>query len=178
MTHAHTERLIDAWRLSRGDRRLPPRTDLSPAVLGSLLPQVFILGEDEATGAWRLRLAGGFVNDLFGRDLRGEAFLSLWSAAGRAEVSAALERARIGAEPLVLKTLALAQDGRSLGLELTLAPATGPTEAPDRVVGLVQPTGMVARLAGGAVAELHLAGASVGQPRASLRLVVDNTVAG
>ncbi len=177
MAHAHTERLIDAWRLSRGDRRLPTRTDISPAVLGPLLPQVFILGQDEATGEWRLRLAGGFVNDLFGRDLRAAAFLTLWSPGDRAAVSAALEQARLGAEPVVLKSLALALDGRSLGLELTLAPATGPTDEPDRIVGLVQPTGMVARLAGGAVAELHLAGASVGQPRPGLRLVVDNTAA-
>lgn len=175
MAHAHTERLIDAWRLSRGDRRLPTRTDISPAVLGPLLPQVFILGEDEASGEWRLRLAGGFVNDLFGRDLRGGAFLTLWAASDRAAVSAALEKARLGAEPVVLKSLALALDGRSLGLELTLAPATGPTEEADRIVGLVQPTGMVARLAGGVVAELHLAGASVGHPRTPLRLVVDNT---
>lgn len=182
MIHAHTERLIDAWRLSRGDRRLPPRTDISPAVLGPLLPQVFILGEEGASPdrpAWRLRLSGGFVNDLFDRDLRGADFLSLWAPGDRAEVAASLERARTGAEPVVLKSLALGADGRSLGLELTLAPATGPTEAADRVVGLVQPTGMVARLGGGAVSELHLAGPTPANrpvsPTSGPRLVVDNT---
>ena len=175
MTHAHTKRLIETWRSSRGDRRLPPRVDISPAALGPLLPQVFILGETGADDGWRFRLAGGFVNDLFARDLRGASFLSLFGAPDRAGVEAALHRARASAEPVVLKVLARGGDGRVLGLELTLAPATGPTEAADRILGLVQPTSAMGRLAGAPVTRLHLAGSDAAPAPSRLRLVVDNT---
>lgn len=179
MAHAHTERLLDAWRLSRGDRWLPSRSEISPALLGPLLPQVFILGEAEADGAWRFRLSGGFVNDLHGRELRGERFLDLWAPADRAKAAAALERARTGGEPVVLKAVGVAMQDRRLGLELTLAPATGPTEAPDRIVGLLQPTSMVARLGERTLHELRLAPPPGAAPRDDaaprLRLVVDNT---
>lgn len=173
MAHAHTQRMIDAWRHSRGGRRLPARAELTPELLGSLLPQVFVLGLAE-DGAWRFRLAGGFVGDLWGRELRGERFLDLWSATDRADALGALDRAREAGDPAVLKALALSVEGRALGVEVTLAPATGPTLAPDRVMGLMQPTGMVARLGGAPVRELRLAGREA-PPRPALRLVVDNT---
>lgn len=176
MFHAHTDRVLDEWRLRRGPgRRMPARTELSPVLFGPLLPQMFILAEDGA-GGWSFRLAGGFLNDLHGRELRGTSFPHLWAARDRRRVHQALDAARLAAEPRVLGCRGETADGASVALELTLAPVTGPTEAPDRVLGLYQPVSMLARLMGEPVAVLRLTDARPGDhPPAGLRLVVDNT---
>ena len=73
MPHAHTDRLLDAWRRRRpAGRVLPERTALSPLLFGALLPQMFVLAEVD--GAWRFRTAGALLDDLHGRALAGAAF--------------------------------------------------------------------------------------------------------
>lgn len=175
MTHAHTRRLIDEWRRQRAGRRLPARTRMTAAAFGPLLPQVFILGRE--AGAWRFRLAGGFLHDLHGRELRGSAFGELWTNLGRAGALRALDRAVAEAEPVTLHARAEVDARRWLGLEVTLAPLTGPTDAPDRLIGLHQPTSMAARLEGAAAPLLRLLAigeAADAGPSPGLRLVVDN----
>lgn len=176
MTHAHTRRLIEEWRRQRAGRRLPARTRMTAAAFGSLLPQVFILGRE--AGGWRFRLAGGFLHDLHGRELRGSTFVELWTGLGRAGVLRALERTVAEAEPVVLHARAEADARRWLGLEVTLAPLTGPTEAPDRIIGLHQPTSLTTRLEGEVAPLLRLLAigeAADAEPAPGLRLVVDNT---
>ena len=177
MFHAHTDRMIDEWRQRRGaGRRLPARTELSPVLFGALLPQMFVLADEGARG-WRFRLAGGFLVDLHGRELRGEAFADLWRSDDRAAVRSALAKARRAAEPQVLGVRGETCEGDGLALEVTLAPVTGPTEAPDRVLGLYQPVSMMARLLGRPLEALTLTGGGALRRPGGPRLVVDNTVA-
>lgn len=150
-------------------------------LFGPLLPQLFILGEEEATAGWSFRLAGGFLNDLHGRELRHSPYLDLWSNRDRPHVAAAIDVARRAAQPVILSARGYADAERHVGLEIMLAPLTGPTDTPNRVLGLYQPVSMTARLQGAAVERLVLEGvegapgAEPAQRRASLRLVVDNT---
>ncbi len=178
MFHAHTDRVLDEWRRHRSGRDMPARTELSPALFGALLPQMFVLADD--VDAWRVRLAGGFLTDLYGRELKGDAFAKLWAAPDRAAVRRALDAARRTAEPRVLCGRAVTSAGASVMLEVLLAPVTGPTGEPDRVLGLVQPVTSVGRLAGGVIDALHLADRAEAAtcprlPLPALRLVVDNT---
>ena len=190
MIHAHTRALLEEWRRQRGGDRLPARTRMAAAAFGPLLPQVFVLGR--VAGVWRFRLAGGRLVDLHGRELRGEAFGALWSPASRAGALHALERAVAHAEPVVLRARGEAAaaeppsgvwgdpadaHSRWLELEVALAPLTGPTEGPDRIIGLHQPTSLLARLQGAATPTLRLLGVAEATPAPSpaLRLVVDNT---
>ena len=152
--HANTDRLISAWRARRSGHALPARSDLSPIDLGPLLPQVFMLGRENEVEVFRL--SGGLVTDLWGRDLRGGLFDALWSKPDRPSVLAALARARKTAAPVVLTANAEAANGEFIGLELCLAPITGPSGVADRTLGLVQPISMVGRLMGQTVRTLHL----------------------
>lgn len=147
MFHANTARLIQEWQARRTGRALPARTDISPVQFGALLPQLFILGQED-DGAEVFRLAGGLLADLHGRELRGADFFALWSRPERGLVRAALEKARNTASPVVIAARAISEDGGEIGLEITLAPLTGAAGAADRTIGLYQPTSTVARLMG------------------------------
>ncbi|MBE7216907.1 MAG: PAS domain-containing protein [Caulobacteraceae bacterium] len=172
MTHLNTRFLLDEWRRQRGRGRMPARTQMTAAALAPLLPQVFVLGREAS--AWRFRLAGGFLCELHGRELRGETFATLWEPGSRAAILRVLDRSAAEAEPVTLHAVAEHDPARWLGLETTLAPLTGPTDAPDRIIGLHQPLSLVARLEGEAVPALRLAGVD-GRTTAGPRLVVDNT---
>lgn len=175
MFHDNTEKLIAEWRAQRAGRRLPARTDLSPMQFGGMLPQLFILGQDE-NGHELFRLSGGLLVDLHGRELRGADFASLWSRSDRAAVAQALAEARRLAQVAVLRAEGYTAEGDVLGLEIALAPLVGPTGAPDRTLGLYQPTSSTGRLLGRPLDSLSwlgvaMAAAPTTPDRSHLRLV-------
>ena len=178
MFHPNTERFIATWRDHREGRRLPARADLSPIDLGPMLPQAFMLGR-EADGEEIFRLSGGLIADLHGRDLRGSSFYSLWPKLDRPQVAAAVARSRSTAAPAVISADVLGERGEAVGVELCLAPLTGPSGEADRTIGLYQPTATVARLMGSTIKSFMIRNVSLADrapdvgPR--LRLVVDNT---
>ena len=153
MFHSSTQRLVDYWRSIRSGDEAPARAAFDPARLADVLPQLFVVGKDG--DRLPFRLAGGLPTDLHGRGLRGEDFAALWSAQGRGAVAGAVFAAIRDREPVVLRAEGVTADGQPLGLEIVLAPLTGPSGEIDRLVGLYQPTTTVARLRGRPIVELH-----------------------
>jgi hypothetical protein len=173
--HPNTQKLIEMWRSHRNGQPLPARADLSPIDLGGLLPQILMLGHED--GEEVVRLSGGLIADLYGRDLRGSVLSSLWAKHERPLIADALNRARRAAAPVVLTADAEAPNGECVGLELCLAPLTGPDGAADRTLGLFQPISMVGRLVGQRIRILSLRGAFVAvetKPEPKLKLVALN----
>jgi len=82
MKHSSSRELFAYWDQRRGTRPAPERGDVEPGAIHAALGYTFILSHDPATGP-RFRLAGTRACALFGRELRGEAFTSLWSASFR-----------------------------------------------------------------------------------------------
>ncbi len=175
MAHPNTQKLIQTWRSHRVGQALPARTALSPLDLGPMLPQILMLGHEN--GEEIVRLSGGLIADLYGRDLRGSLLSALWPKHERPLLADALNRARKVAAPVVLTVDAEAPNGESIGVEICLAPLTGPNGAPDRTIGLFQPISMVGRLMGQRIRALSLRGAVVmtePNPEPKLRLVALN----
>ena len=171
MPHAHTDRVLETWRRRRAPgRRLPERTAISPLLFGPLLPQMFVLAETDAV--WRFRTAGGLLEDLHGRPLAGEAFTDLWTEGERPAVAREIGAACVRGEPWVAACRGETARGRTVLLELTLAPLTGPFGDPDRVLGLYQPLSPLARLQDEPLRALRLAAPAA---PSGPRLVVDNT---
>ena len=171
MFHSNTEQLIDYWRSRKGVDQTPERTAINPVDIAPMLPQVFMLGR-LGPGQYRVRLAGGFITDLHGRELRGDDFLRLWDPAGRTALQLALEAVRRHPEPLVIETEARAGDG-VMRLEILIAPLRGPSGQVDRLIGLYQPVTPAAALMGGIVRGLHIRGitaTSTADPFPRLRL--------
>ena len=150
--HSNTEQLMTYWRGLRTGSAAPLRRDFDPTAVFELLPQVFML--DLGPGVLPFRLAGEFLIDLHGRPLKGTDFQSLFAPAARRVVSQAAMAALADAEPAVLDAEGVSDDGRAVTLQLMLAPLAAADGRPERLVGLCQPTTLVARLAGKPVVEM------------------------
>ena len=155
MFHASTERLIDYWRARKQERLSPARSAIDPCDITELLPQIFILGRASG-GRFVFRLAGGLVGELHSMDLRATDFSSLWSAADRPRLVAAMEASRRAAEPLVLTVEARNDQDVSVRLEVLLAPLRAEHAPLDRCLGLYQPLTPLAVLRGRPIEELSL----------------------
>ena len=124
------------------------------------------------SGAYPFRLAGEFVADLHGRDLRGLNVLALWDSRDRVMLKAALENARRRPEPIVAGAIATSEGG-SVAIEVLFAPLQRSTGERDRFLGLYQPLGLTHNLMGAAVRSLalrslHRAGGAEASPRLRL----------
>ncbi|WP_296817197.1 PAS domain-containing protein [Brevundimonas sp.] len=161
MFHPGTQKLIGYWS-SLADGRAPLRADFDVAEVSELMPRLFVL-----TRAERLtyRLAGEMLRDLYGRTVKGTGFLDGFSAPARPLAQrSALQSVREGA-PVVLIAMGRTELAREVALEITVAPLLSPSGAPDRLVGLVQPTTPLARLAGQPLREIAIRMAVAPEPR-------------
>jgi hypothetical protein len=121
MKHASTQVLFDYWNGRRGRRWAPARSDIDPADIRHVLGDTFTLVSDFANDV-RFRLAGTRVCALFAREIKGEAFSSLWNETGRAEVDDLLTAVLSENVGTVAGVLGRSADGAEVELELLLLP--------------------------------------------------------
>ena len=155
MSHSNTEQLIDYWRGVKGAAAVAMRSSINPTEFAHLLPQVFMLGR-KGSGQYHFRLAGGFIADLHGRDLKDEDLTRLWSPEDRTQLQLSLELARRKPDPVVATAQARTELGAVLELEILFMPLAAPSGEVDRVMGFYQPTSPVAALVGQPVKVLSL----------------------
>ncbi len=110
-----------------------------------------------APGQYRVRLGGGFLADLHGRELRHVDFIRLWEPAARTPLQLALEAVLRHPEPLVITADARAGEG-VMRMEVLVAPLRAPSGKTDRLMGLYQPLSPAAALKGGVVRSLSIRG--------------------
>ena len=85
MKHATTRGLYAYWNERRGTRAAPERADIDPMGLRRELGDIFMLAAD-FIGQPRFRLAGTRVCAAFGREIKGEAFASLFDETTRKSI--------------------------------------------------------------------------------------------
>lgn len=136
MRHKYSLELFDYWTSKRAGRTAPSRTDIEPADIRRLLPHVFIC-DLSASDELSFRLAGTALCALFGRELKGSSFGSLWLASGVRNASRTGAAVAVGATPAVLSLDGLSTGGRVAKAEMVLLPVTGPTGEHDRLIGLL-----------------------------------------
>jgi len=85
MKHPSIRDLLEYWNERRGRRAAPERDDIEPEAIRGLLADTFILSIDPVRGH-PFRLAGTRVCALLGREIKGQAFLDLFSPATRTEI--------------------------------------------------------------------------------------------
>jgi hypothetical protein len=86
MRHEGTGELFAYWDKLRGTRAAPERREIAPTSVGSRLADTFIL---QAVGACepRFRIAGTRICSVYGRELTGLSFSSLWQTKDRSNIS-------------------------------------------------------------------------------------------
>ncbi len=70
--------LYEYWNDLRGNRMAPMRKELDPTMLKDVLPNLFLL-DRKGPSSYDFRLAGTKTCNIFGKELRDENFLDLWS---------------------------------------------------------------------------------------------------
>ncbi len=154
----------------------PPRAAIDPSEFIEVLPQIFILGR-RSFGDYRFRLAGAFLAELHGCELRDASLFDLWEPEDRHPLQMALETVRRRVEPLVIDCDAWPEHGLPVRIELTMAPLTGLSGDMDRMIGLFQPLSPTAVLMTRKVQSLSIRSilsGGLGEPLQHLRLAAVN----
>jgi hypothetical protein len=137
MKHPSNRELFEYWNARRGARPAPERDEIEPNAIRHVLADTFILAFEPHAGH-PFRVAGTRVCALFARELKGEPFLDLWSAAARTEIRELLvtvTHETIGAAVGVsAKTAEISFD-----LELVLLPLAFQGRPDARVLGALAP---------------------------------------
>ena len=138
LKHPFTQQLHAYWTERRGERCAPERADIDPADIRRILGDSHVLSCDAGEEA-RFRVAGTKLCALFGRELRGEPFASIWdtdSATAMADIVRIVADEGIG-----VVAGASAQSGEDLhaDLEMLLLPLKHNGRIGTRLIGSLAP---------------------------------------
>ena len=137
MKNQKTIDLFLYWNRLRGNRPAPRRTEVEPADIKALLADTFIL-EDDQRGQPVFRLAGTRLCAIFGRELKGFVFSSLWQDRDRRMISRLARNAFRDNSVIVLEFAAESRNGRTMEFEACLLPLRGGDESA-RALGCMTP---------------------------------------
>ena len=138
MKHRSSQTLFAHWDERRGPRLAPERGDIDPGAIAGALGDTFIAAFN-APEQHPFRLAGTKLCALFGRELRGESFLRLWSARDRNRVAALAGAVADDRAGFVAGATGRTADGDALDLELLLLPLFQGRHSNIRFIGTFSP---------------------------------------
>ncbi|HEY7242676.1 MAG TPA: PAS domain-containing protein [Xanthobacteraceae bacterium] len=138
MKHPSTYQLFEYWNERRGQRLLPRRDDIEPEAIRSVLADTFILSFEPSFG-YPVRVAGTRVCALFGREIKGEAFLDVFCTHSRLEVTDLICCMAEESVGVVASAHEQACDARTGSFELLLLPLSLAAARMARVLGALVP---------------------------------------
>ena len=140
MKHPSIRELFDYWTLRRGQRAAPDRADIEPGAIRRVLADTFILSFDDAAGH-PFRIAGTRVCAAFGRELKSEGFLGLWTRESRPLARDLLNIVAHEAVGVVANARGISTAGSTQELELLVLPLSHRGRTDARVMGALAPRG-------------------------------------
>lgn len=129
--------LFHYWNRLRRGRPAPKRTEIEPADIKTLLGDTFIL-ERDMRGEAIFRLAGTRLCAVYGRELKGFAFTSLWRETDRRLMARLTANVFQSKSVLVFEFEGFAREDRGATFEFLLLPLDGGLENP-RCLGALSP---------------------------------------
>ena len=161
MKHSSSRELFDYWNQRRGRRAVPDRGDIEPGPIRRVLADTFILSFDEQAGH-PFRIAGTRMCALFGRELKGDRFMDLWSEESRGLVHDMLTAVAKESVGVIASAAGTPVNGATKEaiqeLELLALPISyhGRTDA--RIIGTLAPNGVPQWLGAASLQRLTLGG--------------------
>jgi hypothetical protein len=134
MQHRTTETVFSYFNALRAGRAAPLRSEIDPAALKSVLPDLFIL-EKGRDGIVRFRLAGTRVCVILGREMRDRPFADIWDAAVRHRMRLAADAVIANRSALEIALTAVDDDDNTLQLEMLMLPLFSAADQCDRIFG-------------------------------------------
>jgi hypothetical protein len=160
MKHRNSHLLVGYWSRLRRGREVPDQTDIDPRAIKRMLAQVFILEASDPARA-TFRLAGTWLCDRFGFELRGVGFLSTWEAQSRNALALLLKQSLATMQPICISSIGSTADCTMVEIETVLAPLSFGAGGPTRFLGMVQFLGDSGTLAGRTIAFQRLVGSKI-----------------
>ena len=138
MKNAASRELYAYWQEKRGTRSAPERSDIEPGAIRRVLSDAFMLALDRRAGH-PVRLAGTRLCALFGREIKGESFVDLWTEASKPVVVSLLAILTDECIGTVAGATAHNTDGEPIDLELLLLPLAAGRPSLARTIGVLAP---------------------------------------
>lgn len=136
MKHEGTRTLFQYWNRLRDGRAAPRRTEIEPADIKSLLADTFIL-EKDARGQAVFRLAGTRLCAVFGRELKGFAYSSLWTLKDQRVIARLLHGSLHNHAVNVVQMAGVSRGGRTGVFEMLVLPLEGGIDNPRALGSLI-----------------------------------------
>ncbi len=121
--------LFQYWNRLRKGRPSPKRTEIEPADIKTLLTDTFILERDTRGGAV-FRLAGSRLCAIYGRELKGFSFPSLWREKDQRLVARLANGVFESASVVVIAFDGISRNKRSNPFEMVILPLDGGVDSP------------------------------------------------
>jgi hypothetical protein len=135
-----TSRLLHAyWDRLRGERAAPERSEIEPGEIRNLLADSLILEIEPQRRHAAVRLAGTRLCALFGRELRGSAFSSLWGDDEGDSAWRLVETVTMDTVGVVAGLRGHTARGETIDLELLLLPLRHRGRTQARMLGALSP---------------------------------------
>jgi hypothetical protein len=155
MKHRNSHFAVGYWsRLCRGGA-LPEQSDIDPRLLKRLLAVTFIL-ERPSDDEVRYRLAGTALCRRYGGELKGRDYLEPWDSESRIRIKTLLRESFAVRIPLCITSLAASAECGTVELETVLMPMSHRSGPYRRFLGVSEPLGDIAPLAGQPIQFEHL----------------------
>ncbi|MGD0192731.1 MAG: PAS domain-containing protein [Rhizomicrobium sp.] len=159
MKHKNSHLLVGYWSRLRRGRDVPDQSDIDPRAIKRMLSQIFILeASDPARPAFRL--AGTWLCDRFGFELKGTGFLGTWEARSRESVALLLRQSLASKQPVCVSSIGATADSAMVEIELVLAPMSFGGNGATRFLGMIQFLGESGNPAGRPIAFQRLVGST------------------
>jgi hypothetical protein len=167
MRHDGTSDLFAYWNRLRGTRAAPERKEIAPASIGSRLADTFILQTIGASEP-RFRLAGTRICSVYGQELKGLAFTSLWQTKDRSNIARLVKNCMISKTVVQLNYEGRSTRGRKALFKVILLPLA--SEANERhLMGMIIALGRPFWLESDAIIENRIQSVSVIDPHHPVR---------
>jgi hypothetical protein len=175
MRNDGTNELFAYWNRLRGTRAAPERGEVAPASIGKNLADTFII-QALGHGEPRFRLAGTRICSIYGRELRGSTFASLWQTKDRSNIARLVKNSMNNKSVVQLNYEGRTTRGRKALFQLILLPLAN--EANDRhILGMVTSPGRPFWLETDAIIENRLQSISIIDPRYPSRSLSSSAIA-
>ncbi|TDQ27298.1 PAS domain-containing protein [Phyllobacterium brassicacearum] len=163
MRHDATSELFGYWNRLRGTRAAPERKEITPAPMRSYLADTFIL-QASGTSEPRFRLAGTRICSIYGRELKGLSFASLWHTRDKNTISRLVKNSMTSKSVVQLNYEGRSARGRKVLLKLLLLPLA--SEANEQhLMGMITAIGRPFWLESDAIVENRIQSVSIIDPR-------------
>ena len=135
MRNRNSKKLFTYWNNLRGTRPAPDRREIEPSDIRELLGDTFILELDRKYGNISFRLAGTRLCNTYGRELKGEGFLSMWREEDNMRVYDAVNHVFESPTPCVISYIGITASNKTIECEMLLFPLLNGSDSATRILG-------------------------------------------